>query len=230
MSKETFYWQVIAFLIVVSFLALLSLSGSCTSPRALDVGQTYRKTLRFSVNGERATGTFSAKKKSLYDLEISVPQKPTLVKLTSCHQERIFQKPGKEIEYEYRPNPDIEAGALPCLLEMSALEESGKNQWGVINFQLPQENLDARVHCNGDVIKVNGSHICQSRVGLVQGVEFVGDVSSYGPEECNTIDASHGSTFYVNMTEGTCFYLFADSQGKLFRLVTFGYTEALLDD
>lgn len=216
-------------MIATLFLGLVMVVG-CVSPRALDVSKTYRKTLRFSVNGERATGTYTAKKKPIYKIDIAVPQKPAVVKLTSCHQEHIFQKPGKEIDYDYQPNPDIEAGNLPCLVEISALEESGKNQWGMINFQLPVENMDASVQCNGEVVKTNGSYVCQGRADLVQGVEFDRDVSSYSPEDCNTIEPSQGSKFYVSMSEGMCFYLFADGAGKLYRLVTFGYNEALLDD
>lgn len=211
------------------FLFLITLLLTECSHSMLDSKKTYRKTLSFEVDGEEAEGVYSAKKKSSYHIEIEIPQKPTLVKITSCHQERIFAKPGKDIEFDYRPNADIEAGDLPCPIEISALETSGKNQWGLIDFKLPSEVLPAKISCNGDTAKAVGSFICQSRSGLIQSVEFEKPVSSYSPKGCNKIEQDQGKKFYLNVTEGNCFYLFADSSENLFRLVTFGYTEALLD-
>ena len=214
----------------MKYLILLSLLISCAHNPILEPEVTYRKTLRFVVNGEQAKGTYSAKKKPLYHMEISVPQKPNIVKLTSCHQERIFIKPGKEIEFDYIPNPDIEAGDLPCIVEISALEESGKNQWGMIDFQLPSEKLASKINCNGEVFNSIGSAICQSRVGLVQSIEFDRTVTSHTPQDCNIIDPIKGNKFYFSVTEGNCFYLFSDGAGGFYRLVTFGYNEALIDD
>ena len=220
MKKDHSYLVLFLFLLVIS----------CAHKPILEPEVTYRKTLKFSVNGEHATGTFSAKKKPLYRMEIFVPQKPNLVKLTSCHQERIFIKPGKSFEFDYRPNADIEAGELPCIVEISALEESGKNQWGMIDFQLPSENLKSRVRCNGEVFDTTGSAICQSRVDLVQSIEFDRTVTSHMPDDCNTIEPNKGNKFYFSVTEGNCFYLFSDGAGGVFRLVTFGYNETLIDD
>ena len=216
--------------LIAQFFLVLLLTQACAHDKLLDVEKTYRKTLRFSVNGEERIGTLSAKKNSSYRMEISVPKKPNLVKLTSCHQERIFVRPGKKIEFDYRPNPDIEAGELPCLMEISVLEESGRNQWGMVDFQLPSETLAAKVHCNGDITQTRGSHICQSRMGLIQGVEFDHTMTSYAPEGCNIIEPNQGKKFYFSISEGNCFYIFSDSAGGLYRLVTFGYNEALLDD
>lgn len=210
-------------------LIVLLLLSSCANTKLLDIGKSYRKTLNFTVNGEEAVGTLSAKKKSHYHMEIYVPQKPRLVKLTSCHQEKVFQKPGKSIEFDYRPDPDVEAGELPCIVEISALEDSGKNQWGMIDFKLPSETLSATVYCNGDVFTTKGSHICQSRQGLIQKVEFDRTITSYAPEGCNKIEPEKGKQFYFSTTEGNCFYLFYDEAGSLYRLVTFGYNEVLLD-
>lgn len=214
-------------LILVQIFLVLSLI-QCTH-KILDSKSTYRKTLKFEVDGESSYGTYSAKKKQSYNLEIYVPQKPNFVKLTSCHQERIFIKPGKEIEFEYRPDPDIESGDLPCPLEISVIEVSGKNQWGLIDFKLKSESLPAHIQCNGSSIDAKGSYICQSRFGLIQSIEFQEELISYSPENCNTIEPRQGKKFYFSINEGNCFYIFSNKNG-MFRLVTFGYNEALLDD
>lgn len=209
---------------------LIVLMISSCSQTLLDAKKTYKKTLQFEVDGDEAKGTYSAKKKNSYHLEIYVPQKPNFVKLTSCHQEKIFTRPGKEIEFDYKPDLDIEAGELPCPLEISALEVNGKNQWGLIDFKLTSETLSARVQCNGVSYPAKSSFICQSRAGLIQSVEFESEVSNYSPKDCGTIESKQGKKFYLKLPEGNCFYLFSDLKGNLFRLVTFGYNEVLLDE
>lgn len=211
-------------------IILLFLLQACATNKLLDVEKNYRKTLRFEVNGESAKGIHTAKKNKSYHLEISTPQKPNLVKITSCHQERIFYKPGKELAFDYRPHPLIESSDLPCIVQISALEESGKNQWGVVDFQLDSEKLPARVYCNGDTANPKGSYVCQSREGLIQGIEFDTEVSTLNPEECNKITPEKGKKFLYQTTEGECFYLFSNSSGDIFRLVTFGYNELIVDD
>lgn len=203
---------------------------SCAHDKALDVAKTYRKNLKFSVNDDDATGTHTARKRASYQLDISTPQKPNLVKITSCHQEKIFLKPGKSLNFNYRPYVDIEANNLPCLIEISALEESGKNQWGLLDFQLDSETLSAKIACNGDVVTTKGSYVCQSREGLIQEIEFDRDVRVLNPEGCNKINSEDRKKFFYQTTEAMCFYLFADAKNQMFRLVTFGYNEIILDD
>lgn len=210
------------------FLSIFILQA-CAHDKILDVSKTYKKTLKFQVEGENAIGTISVKKRQSYRLIIDIPQNPNFVKITSCHQERIFIKPGKEIYFVYRPDPDLEAGELPCLTEISVIEASGKNQWGLLDFRLNHETLNARVQCNGDTIKNNGSYICQSRRDLIQSIYFENEVSVYYPEECNKIEPKQGKTFYFSMTEGLCFYIFSDKDKNLYRLITFGYNDVLMD-
>ena len=202
----------------------------CSHSGALDIEKTYRKNLRFEVDGEEARGVFSAKKKQSYRIEILVPQKPNIVKVTSCHQEKIFIKPGKEIEFQYRPDSNIEAGDLPCVLEISALEASGRNQWGMIDFKLVPETLSAKIQCNGESASAKGSYICQSRRDLIQSIEFDAEVTSYAPEQCNKIAPELGKKFYLSVSKGNCFYIFSDKTGNLFRLLTFGYDEIVMDE
>lgn len=211
------------------FLFLILLSA-CAHDKILDASKNYRKTLNFSVNNEYASGTHSAKKKNSYHIEISTAQKPNLVKITSCHQEKVFIKPGKDLEFTYRPNLDIEANNLPCIIEISVLEESGKNQWGLIDFQLDSEQLTAKISCSGIVTNTKGSYICQSREGLIQEVEFDKEVSALTSEECNKIESEDRKKFFYQTSEGMCFYLFADNSGQMYRLITFGYNDMILDD
>lgn len=215
---------------IYHILVTMFLTQACATDKLLDTQKSYRKTLRFEVNGEKAKGIYTAKKNKSYHLEISTPQKPSLVKITSCHQERVFVKPGKELSYEYKPYTEIEANDLPCIVEISVLSEEGKNQWGILDFQLDSERLPARVACNGDTANAKGSYVCQSREGLIQEIEFSEDVYAQFPEGCNKITHENGSRFFYQTTEGMCFYIFSNKNGDLFRLVTYGYNEIILDD
>lgn len=217
-------------IMLVRIFIVLSLIQGCASTKLLDIEKTYRKSLKFKVNGEYANGTFTTKKKGSYHLEIYTPQKPNFVKITSCHQERIFIKPGKELSFDYKPNPDVEANDHPCFLEILALEESGKNQWGLLDFKLDTENLPAKISCNGDISNAKGSFLCQSREGLIQEIEFVNEVTVLSPDECNKITPDKGKKFFYSTTEGSCFYLFSEEKRDMFRLITFGYNDIILDE
>lgn len=210
---------------LIQKILVIGLVQGCATDKILDIEKTYRKSLHFEVNAESAKGIHKAKKKAFYRLRILTPQKPNIVKITSCHQERVFINPGKEVSFDYKPNVDIEANNLPCFLEISVLEESGKNQWGLIDFEIESERLPARASCNGETINTVGSYVCQSREDLIQEIEFDFEVTVLSPDECNKITPDKGKKFFYPTTEGSCFYLFSDSKGEMYRLVTFGYNE-----
>ena len=210
-------------------LLLLLLCLACTHDKILDIGKTYKKTLRFAVNGQRGSGVLVAKKSGVYHLEIFTPQKPNILKVTSCHQERIFYKPGKSIEFDFIPNPDIETDETLCFIDISAIEESGKNQWGLVDFK-NSFSLPGRINCNGDSGNAIGNSVCQARAGLMQSIQFASAVKAVSPELCDKMRSEDGRTFIFNITEGSCFYLFQGTDGNIHRLVTFGYNEVLPDD
>ncbi len=226
----TWCFSRVALIAVIVSIGVVLLGGCSVSEKLLDTQKVYKRTLRFRVNGEAAEGVYSAKKNSSYRLDLALPGKPNILKMTTCHRERIYLRPGKELSLDYRPS-HVEASA-PCAMEISALEDGGtKNQWGMIDFKLDEETLPALVHCNGEQTRAVGSQVCQSRVGLLQAIEFAQPVSALAAEGCGKMEGdTTPGRFSFAMPKEACFFLFADGAGRLFRLVTFGYDEVLLDD
>jgi hypothetical protein len=220
--------RAIRFLLAFLLGILIGVIVGCTHELALEPSKFYKKTLRFEVDGQSAIGTISLPQKPQYRINIETPQKPQLVKISSCHQEQLFIKPGKALEFVYKPDPYLEAIDAPCPVEISVLEESGQNRWGLLDFKLPGETMTAKVHCNGQVFPAAGSYICQSRDGLIQALEFNGQVYSLNADGCSKIEGK-GSLFFIKTAISTCLYIFGSQNGELFRLMTFGYNEATLE-
>ena len=210
--------------LVCLLLAIATIVG-CSHIAELDPGKIYNKTLTFSVNGQPAVGILAAKHSASYRLDFQLPQKPDLLKLTTCHREMIFHNPGKALSVRFDPYAPLEAGDLPCTMEISALDVAGANQWGLVTFPLGGETLAARIYCNGAMSTAVGSNVCQSRADLIQAIEFEEAVEAWTPSSCPEIRPNRGTRFYYPTADGSCFLIFSAASGATFRLHTFGYNE-----
>ncbi len=211
----------------IRFLLLLVFSG-CAGVSNLNTADIYKREMGVRINGNYYKGTASVGQRTRYHLDIYMPEKPDLLKLATCHRELTVQKPGKHYKYEYIPVPREQEP--PCFMELVALDKSGENLWGLIDFVSPDETMVATVGCNGKTITaVVGSAVCQARVGLVQTISFAEEVETAAPSRCPELK-DRGDYYEYVMDKETCQYLFANEQGKLFRLMTAGYTEVLIYD
>lgn len=209
-------------------LSIIGLLASCSSNYAnLSLDKTYMMELDLEIDGVKAKGVYEAPiKKESYKINISLQEKPHVVKINSCHREVVLRDPGKYFTFIYNPVPSLETGG-GCFLEISAFTESGYNQWGAVDFN-NGETLVGILGCNGMGYIYKGSSVCQSRVGLVQTITFNSNVLVYAPDRCPKMKKVTEKTFTFDMGKDKCIYLFVDENKAEHRLTTFGYDEVLL--
>lgn len=196
------------------------------SPELLDKEKTYKRTLRFEVDGIESYGTHVASKKTQYSFRFYLPEKPNMIELTSCHRDEILYDPGRKLDYTYRPSPGIEDQPA-CLLEIAAFDEKGKNYWALIDFSL-EEKLPAKINCNGKSYISSGVTICQSKAGLIQTIEFDKPVKAVNQERCPKMQKMRDNFFEYVIAKGKCLYLFSDGKDE-HRLTTLGYDGNIYD-
>lgn len=211
--------QVLKALLVAIFMQ------GCTSATNVSLDKIYRKEVEINVDGSKAKGVYVAPRRTLYKVRFELPDKPNVVKITTCHRDETFRDVGKKLEYEYKPVIGIEDSGS-CLFEMGAFDDTGANLWGMIDFE-DTETLPAIVHCNGELIKANGASICQSKAGLIQAVSFSVHVEVFQKDNCPKMESEDKMTYVYSMARNKCIYLFFDGTDQ-HRHTTFGYDEVLI--
>jgi hypothetical protein len=198
---------------------------ACQTTKNLDITKVYRKNLVFEINDVKARGLYVSAKRPQYNLRIFLPEKPDLVMISSCHRHEIFEQPGKELSYTYRPVKGLEEN---CILEITALAEDQHNLWGLIEF-VHDESLSAIVGCNGNSDITQGVSLCQSRAGLIQTISFTTEVYSFHTDDCPEMKPKHGKQFVYAIGLDKCTYSFSNGKQR-HTLTTFGYNGVYLND
>lgn len=202
---------------------ILSVLWSCSHSTSFSLEKLYRKDLVFSHNGTTHKGILVADNESSYHFRLLLPYKPRLVKVHSCHRELVFRNPGKYLDIDYRPETGIEDAIDPCFLEFASFSEDATNQTALIDFHRG-EKLAATLTCNGEKRLNEGVSICQSRMGLLQRIEFQTPVRAEALEGCTKLDQKKIQTFILPISPGLCLYYFFDGK-DYHKLVTIGYDD-----
>lgn len=223
----------------LTLFALLVLT-SCASVEktvSLNPDTIYKRDMIITVDGKTSEGVLVVPVKETHDIHVIAQGDLDLFTFTTCHREEtaenasnvtevrgIFRRKiekKKEIKLPYRPTPIEKDGGCPVYLG-GYEQEKGRHSWGLIDFETPEAVLPATLFCNGKEIQSNGVSICQSRHGLVQGIQFpsVVKVSPNVGCELNTKEADY---FEFPIRKGQCVYAFMDKDRKIHRLTTIGY-------
>lgn len=209
----------------IKLTLLTAFLGGCATTNNFAVDTIYRKEVNMQVDGLKTQGIYVAGKKPSYKLRFELPDKPNVVKITTCHREETFRDVGKSLEYEYKPVLGLEDTGS-CMLEMGAFDETGANLWGLIDFE-DTEKMPAWVGCNGLAYTSRGASICQSKSGLIQSMTFARAVTAYSKESCPKMESKDNLVFTYVMAADKCIYLFSDGIEE-HRHTTFGYDEVLI--
>jgi hypothetical protein len=181
--------------------------------------------MEIEVNGVRAIGITVAPFSSNYVITGETDERIELLRINTCHFEKIIENVKKKFEFHYWPQP-IERESI-CPLEISAYDVDGQNSWAFIAFDR-HENLASTLTCNGATKKTGGVSLCQSREGLVQEIEFDVEVQfKKGRDTCYTPETKDNKKFEFKMSPDRCVYVFY-AGGKLHRMMTLGYQDFLL--
>lgn len=210
------------------YLKALSLSlfmSGCASTASISLDKVYKKEAEMYVDTVPSRGIYVAPRQKVYKLKFELPDKPNIVKITTCHRDETYKDTGKRLEFDYTPVEGLEDNGS-CLLEMAAFDDQGYNVWGLIDFE-DTEKLRAKIGCNGKSYPSRGASICQSKTGLIQTISFPNPVKSYTSDNCPKMETKDEMVFTHIMAPNKCIYLFTDGKDE-HRHTTFGYDEVLI--
>ena len=220
---------------LLTFFAIAHMVGcaSLEATQELNPKVYYKNDIKFKVNDQSGRGTLVAKAAKKYLIDIETPGKIDLIKITSCHRQEStedipsgwFSK-GRKYQYSYIPNDPVETSGS-CMIRVEAYEAGvqARHSSGVIEFETPQEALEAVVLCNGKNDKAHGTAICESLEGLEQSIKFSKPVLMATEDRCSFSVPMDKMTFNWQMKNRECTYAFESFDGERFRLQTIGYEE-----
>lgn len=231
----------------MKWMMLFLLLFGCESARVdqvLDEDIVYRRDIIIAVNGRVGEGVLVLPQAPKYDFTIEARGDLDLFVLTSCNREWTKEKAWnvsevakigwfgwgerkitKKRQVSFTYIPDTLEKNEACPLWLGGFDQNGKHSWGFVDFEGTVDTLPARVHCNGETTRDNGVSVCQSKEGLIQGVEFETEViATTEPPTCE-LDNTRGIYFEFGLARGECTYLFKTiaKPRKSFRLTTIGY-------
>lgn len=222
-------------------LALFVVGCSSVTPQRLDPEKFYRRDLPFCAEDIGCfEGVTVLPKKSFYKFDIQ-PKGPADIDLllaTTCHREDSFEKTDsgwfifktkKRFQYLYSPVQGIEDDGI-CPLRINVFEkDKGRHSWSLVYFENPRFELPATVTCNGTKATYNGVSVCQSKVGLVQRIDF-GRVVEWGSvnEMCAKPRRVQQGLYELAFNKGECNYVIRDEFNNYHHFGTVGYDGVLI--
>lgn len=211
------------------FLTLLLSNCASTVVEELDETLVYKRDLLVEINEVEYEGVAVLNKAKSYSMIIKPRSKTALLLITTCHREESFTtkssgffKKTNSFEYTYTPQPGKEDG--PCTFRITALDKKrAQHSWFFADFKSKQETLSATVYCNGKKEKGTVT-VCQSRAGLLQGIEFPEPVIYFPSQNC---PMDYPGSYKINL--GECTYAFkGKTSGRIHRHNTLGYEKIII--
>ncbi len=215
---------------------LLALSGCASVPQQLDQNIFYKRDMTLDVNGFQAEGALVVPRGTSYKFKIDAKGRLDLFTFETCHREESKENAGegglfgdrKHVEMEYIPNEGMEDRGS-CVVRLGGYErDKGRHSWAIIDFEDPDTTLPALVRCNGSTWNSNGVTVCQSKEGLLQGMDFTVPVVVSG--SCAVPGANDEMIFRYSMPSRECVYEFMEKAEphRTHRLTTIGYQSVLV--
>lgn len=215
------------FALAALLLAAL-LSGCANLPMATQdsASKEYKMDLGLVVNGIAGKGTMVVPKSALYDIQVTAPDNADIVTINTCHREMILNKQDNKFGVKFTPT-DIENNGY-CPIIISAFAPTFTYAGGFIDVQ--DVDLPAILTCNGKTANTSGVSVCQSRMGMIEKIQFADPVNAGVPDlPCPALSGSPGVSFEVHLGKGRCVYAFKEvSSGRIHRLTTQGYEQFML--
>lgn len=207
--------------------------------KAEDLAQkTYRKSLKFEVDGKAFQGIAILPHKDCYEITLMPEDKMSFVLFQTFHRDVPIEKPktgwfSNKIKYKYCPQTNTEdTGYSP--LEVAVLNDKQVHDafaFIMLRDTKPEISLPANLKCNGDFTYVDGTAICQTAAGLQEEIFFQQKVLvGTSNENCEKPESNDGLFWKVRVSEGECPYVFTAKEkhknGKRLSLIltTIGYT------
>jgi len=228
---------------LISLLFLFILTSCLLSqPNKLPENMVYKRDMAIEVNGHVGEGTLVVPEAKSYSFLVESREQLDIFSMTSCNREWVKEKAWnvtirqrkfmgwsrkivspRKIEFTYVPQGLEKEGVCPVWLEGYNKATKRKSR-AFIDFRRAHEDLPATIYCNGEEVTAKGVGICETKVGLVQGIKFNQEMIVAPDERCE-FSKSRGDYFEIPLKKDECLYLFRTTSKpyKDFRLTTIGY-------
>lgn len=210
----------------------LSACASVTPKIEMTPKVSYKKTMKFKVDGEEFRGVAVVKYRPVYKMTISSRKKNGLDYLSfrSCNRDMFVQNQGTNFDYTYSPLHALEDKA-ECPVFMSQIDEEGKNSFGIMIIEHPEFTMRASKKCNGVEIETGNVSACQARVGSIQEVtvEKTSNISMSAPCKPGAFTGDQNRRYRYVVPEENCSVLFKAFDGSEHLHLIFGYQENIID-
>lgn len=235
MRTENVYWFLYS--VILAIVVFLTFAG-CASYQKLEPGVFYKRDIGIVINGQDFEGVVAVPYAKKYDITVAPKGNLDLALIRSCHREFTAEKQDKKFlwfnvgkgrfRYVYEPVPGIE-DARVCPVRIDVYESSkGRNSWAFLDFENPNWKVPAILTCNGEIMRVNGVGVCQSKTNLVQKIQFLEPVRIEVPQtECSKPVYRDGA-YEIKTSTGECLYVFDTKDGRIGRLTVIGYQGVLV--
>ena len=219
-------------LLAASFLVGLFLVGCASTPgqQSTKPYYSYRAEMILTIGGRSFEGLVPVKVNGPIDIQIYSPITLNRVEISTCSRHEVirntangwFDKVKNTMTYRYNPTPIELSGHCPLLFQ--AFNDHVQKAWGLVTARSDQ-NLPAKMECNGGVMSFAGISVCQTKSGLVERLTFAKPVEFEASPSC-AIQTTDKMTFDVRSTQvGFCKATFTDGT-DFHDLVLLGYDEA----
>lgn len=221
-----------AILLVVLIIFLTSCSGLETKEVNKGPLYRYKADMEIQIDNRTHIGMGSSDLSSSKKIKIKSEARLDVLIVSSCHRYDKYEKVGKkwyrgsqkDYTYQYDPTPIEKETACPIYIQ--AFDKSGVVDWGYIMFRTDQ-NLKARLECDGNINNTVGISLCQVKSGLDQAITFDQPIKAYSADgSCNLKQVSK-TKFTIRPQVGFCNAEFSD--GKDYHSLTMlGYDEIFI--
>lgn len=196
----------------------------------------YRADIQITAQGKSINGMVSIPRSQPTEIQIDSPVEMDLVRISSCNRDVIaekvrqregswwFNQVGKQLVYSYQPT-DVEHEGF-CPIYIQVFDDKLMTAWGFVGFRT-NENLKAKVSCNGNQYFALGLDACQSYYSFEQGLEFEAPIKYATRGPCEVKKLSEKILRVRTMTAGFCELTAYDGK-DFFKFILLGYDEILV--
>lgn len=145
------------------------------------------------------------------------------VTVQTCHREIIIRNKDYKRGIAFQLSSIEADGYCPILIQTFTKDRL----YSAAMLDLDGSGLNATIDCNGAITNFKGVGVCQSRIGMIQQIEFAEPVKITDPQSgCDSLQKQSDSKFRWRTSKGKCVYLFKGLvSGAIHRLTTNGYEE-----
>jgi len=228
------------FIILILFLFI----GCATVKQELNPKTYYKRNMKLKYAGKTYHGVGILPKADVYKFVFESWGKMDEFSFSTLHRYETMEdaRKGKifpnkrKVEFVFKPTIET-VGRNTCVIRADSASVKGKHSFGNFIIKSDDAMLPAIISCNGTIKKEIGISMCQSKLGLIQVIEFKTPVV-FSPEfsgeinqECVKIkyEVENNKKFTYRLPRRECVFEFMEvaPPGRIHKMFTIGFEEVI---